>query len=311
MTTTATDGKVALNTSFMLSASATSFETRSIVPQSPAFPAAVAGVYAPTFVTTLANTVFSCASPVYTTTSSSQPIISQAVNLNTPNTSIVSRPSCSDRVNTILVDAAVIDNNVIADAIRAMANSIIDSSARISAMEKSPSSFTATASEYFKRTAALENRVDVLDRGNAAQIRASRDALASARAAERVYVSDQLRVVEMPRADLNVVQRAFKKIAAKFSISIPVDSVTAVRPCSVSTPADPSGPDELLSPAAAAQSRRNPDVFVTLKFAELRDLLLSNFKSNGSVRISDIDPTVRSMPECDGEIRIYEVLAPA
>lgn len=156
--------------------------------------------------------------------------MSLAFNLNTSNALIESRPSCDDRVNTILDSAAVIDNNVIADAIKAMANSITDSSVEISAMEKAQSTFTATATRYFKKSAALESRVEVLDRGNAAQIRASRDALATARAAERGYVSDQLHVVGMPRADLNVVQHASKEIAAKFGIPVPTDSDTAVRP---------------------------------------------------------------------------------
>lgn len=75
---------------------------------------------------------------------------------------------------------------------------------------------------------------------------------------------------------MSVVQRAFKEITAKFGISIPTDAVTAVRPCAVPDPADPSGPDELLSRAMALQQTRNPDVFVTFQYAELRDLLLGN-----------------------------------
>lgn len=178
----------------------------------------------------LANTVFSYASPVCSTTSSQQPITSHVADINTPIIDVESSPSCSTRVNSILDSAAVIDNNVITNAIRAMASSITDINAKIAAMERTQSSFNATATDYFKRPGALENKVDSLDRGNVAQIRASHDALATARPAEREYINDQLRVVGMPRADLNVVQRAFKELAARLRISVPTDAVTAVRP---------------------------------------------------------------------------------
>lgn len=158
----------------------------------------------------------------------------------------------------------------------------------------------------------LENRVAELKSASVAQNRAACDALSITRVAERRYASYQLKVSGLPQTDLTTVQRGFKSAAAKFGFSIDLDAVCAVRPCSASSTSshEPPGSDDLSQRTSSQAPASRHNIFVTFKYAGLRDIMLSRFRDSSLIRVIDLDPTVRDCPALDGVIKVFEVLSP-
>lgn len=222
-------------------------------PGLPLFSSIVDGAYNSTIATvttTTANTTAPIGSCKEASVSLTRTTTTAAVVTNTPIAMPVIRSSCSDDVNAILNASAVIDCNVIADAIRLMATSDSDTNSRIIAMEREQKAFHASTTTYFARTAALESKVERMEPNlnnmTSLQERTTRDALTTARAAERGYVSDQVKMSGLPDNDLDTLKRVVQALGEKFGFEVGPEAVTAVRLCSSAPVPDPSGPDELI-----------------------------------------------------------------
>lgn len=309
ITSTAAAGNADLDTSFVLSSSAAVFAGQRATTTQPIaciIGGATTTVYN-TVTTTVANSVASLSTTTAPTSYMVSPIASTSTVVNPPSSPSLVRPACDQEVKAIFDNAKSIDVTVLADAILALSRSSADTNSRIVTIEKDQKTFHANTQTYFARTAALEKKVESLETSSVAQNRMARDALATSRAAERGYVSDQVKIVGLPQSDTQTVQRAVKAVLANFGVFIELDTVTAVRPCPLASQPDPSGPEEAVSQALQPRSH---DVFVTLKFAELRDILLRGFKDHAPVKLSDIDPSLRSSPGGDCIVKAFEVLAP-
>lgn len=175
-------------------------------------------------------------------------------------------------------------------------------------IEHNQTLFEATTTTYFERTVAVEESVIDIRRTDAPKLKTARDTLCTTKAAERGYVSDQLKVTGLPQCDLPTMQRAFKELSRMFDFDM--DPATSIRLCSPVRETDPSGPDEFLQREVAAATRTRFDVFVTFKYIKLRDVILKGNRNTGRVRLSDVDLAFRNSPDVGNDLRVYELLAP-
>lgn len=307
-------GKAELDASFIISSSATGLLPQ-LTPSYASVSTSYMGVSYSTTSTTVTTTCANTTTPSIVTTVSSlcstHPIVMPSRLGNTPTNVSMSAPNCSEEVEAIFEGAGNIDNSMIADAIKAMARSATDTNMRIQNVEKDQRAFQGQTVEYFKRTATLEIQVKNLNDASSAQNRVARDARCIARAAELGYASDQIKVTGLPMAEIETVQRVIQGIVRICGVDVNLDVVTAVRPCVGPAVSDPCGPDEFFARESAQAQRRSIDAFVTLKYAELRDIIINKFKSSGPFKLSDVCPAVRSVTGVDAELRIFEVLSPA
>lgn len=115
----------------------------------------------------------------------SQPIASTAELAETPIVTERIRdpnrtPGLSERINEVFARSKDVDIAMLADAFKIMAGEMEDTT-RVHSDERNQTSFQATTTTYFERTAALEESFVDMRRADALQLRTARDALCSAK----------------------------------------------------------------------------------------------------------------------------------
>lgn len=226
-------------------------------------------------------------------------------------------PTVSDQVTPVASCAATVANFVgkisktdpmfvIAQALQAMAISNDSTNLKLDIIASDNRKLQTDSLKYFSKTDTLEKQVAELTAKDFQIERLARDASAAARAAEQGCSPNQLVVIGLPSADLRDVRDAFVAIGKRIGLDLDHETVVSVKSRRPAV-ASKSNTDDLDSSAEEGLPTVEPstELFVTLKYAELREIILRKTPVLNKLQVSELGIACA----IDRRLMFFEVLS--